>query len=105
MPSNPSSDQGSHGCARPDFDRLRRKGMPEVILADRKTMRGSLAIAGRFLGAQGRAILSRVPIVGLPTSVGYGLGGDGVAALLTMLQTCAPGLSFEELTDSASCVL
>jgi pyridinium-3,5-biscarboxylic acid mononucleotide synthase len=33
-----------------------------------------------------------VPVVGLPTSVGYGLGGGGVAALLSMLQTCAPGL-------------
>ncbi|HEY0753261.1 MAG TPA: nickel pincer cofactor biosynthesis protein LarB [Ktedonobacteraceae bacterium] len=34
-----------------------------------------------------------VPVIGLPTSVGYGLGGQGVAALLSMLQTCAPGLS------------
>ena len=33
-----------------------------------------------------------VPVVGLPTSVGYGMGGAGVAALLSMLQTCAPGL-------------
>ena len=34
-----------------------------------------------------------VPVIGLPTSIGYGLGGKGVAALLSMLQTCAPGLS------------
>jgi NCAIR mutase (PurE)-related protein len=34
-----------------------------------------------------------VPVIGLPTSVGYGLGGRGVAALLSMLQTCAPGLT------------
>jgi NCAIR mutase (PurE)-related protein len=34
-----------------------------------------------------------VPVVGLPVSVGYGLGGDGVAALYAMLQSCAPGLS------------
>jgi NCAIR mutase (PurE)-related protein len=33
-----------------------------------------------------------VAVIGLPTSVGYGLGGGGVAALLSMLQTCAPGL-------------
>lgn len=33
-----------------------------------------------------------VPVIGLPTSVGYGLGGGGLAALLSMLQTCAPGL-------------
>jgi pyridinium-3,5-biscarboxylic acid mononucleotide synthase len=34
-----------------------------------------------------------VPVVGLPTSVGYGMGGGGVAALSSMLQTCAPGLA------------
>ncbi|MCD6553972.1 MAG: AIR carboxylase family protein, partial [Anaerolineae bacterium] len=34
-----------------------------------------------------------VPVIGLPTSVGYGLGGRGVAALLTMLQTCSPGMA------------
>lgn len=33
-----------------------------------------------------------VPVIGLPTSVGYGLGGKGLAALLSMLQTCSPGL-------------
>jgi NCAIR mutase (PurE)-related protein len=34
-----------------------------------------------------------VPVIGLPTSVGYGMGGKGKAALLTMLQTCSPGLA------------
>ena len=33
-----------------------------------------------------------VPVIGVPTSTGYGLGGKGIAALLSMLQTCAPGL-------------
>lgn len=33
-----------------------------------------------------------VPVIGLPTSVGYGLGAGGVGALTTMLQSCAPGL-------------
>jgi NCAIR mutase (PurE)-related protein len=39
------------------------------------------------------ASLVAVPVVGLPTSTGYGLGGDGTAAILGMLQTCSPGLS------------
>lgn len=34
-----------------------------------------------------------VPVIGLPTPVGYGLGGEGQAALLAMLQSCAPGLT------------
>ncbi len=33
-----------------------------------------------------------VPVIGVPTSTGYGLGGDGTAALLAMLQSCSPGL-------------
>jgi NCAIR mutase (PurE)-related protein len=36
--------------------------------------------------------LVEVPVIGLPTPVGYGLAGAGVAALHSMLQTCAPGL-------------
>lgn len=36
--------------------------------------------------------LSTVPVIGLPTPIGYGAGGNGEAALLSMLQTCAPGL-------------
>jgi hypothetical protein len=34
-----------------------------------------------------------VPVIGLPTANGYGMGGGGVAALLSMLQSCAPGLA------------
>lgn len=34
-----------------------------------------------------------VPVIGLPTSVGYGFGGGGIGAMTTMLQSCAPGLS------------
>jgi len=33
-----------------------------------------------------------VPVIGLPTSVGYGVGAGGVGALTTMLQSCAPGV-------------
>jgi NCAIR mutase (PurE)-related protein len=202
-----------HDAARPDFGRQTRKGVPEVIIAERKTVEQSMEIAKRFLEATGRAILSRVPpelearlreefagqadlewlpvpraavlrhpdalppdaggrvgiitagtsdmpwaeeaallcremgcqvhtvydvgvaglhrlwgplqqlleevrvdvlvvaagmdgalpsvisglvdvpVIGLPTSVGYGMGGKGEAALLSMLQTCAPGMA------------
>jgi NCAIR mutase (PurE)-related protein len=37
--------------------------------------------------------LSHAPVIGCPTSIGYGAGGKGRAALLAMLQTCAPGLT------------
>ena len=34
-----------------------------------------------------------VPVIGLPTSVGYGASFGGVAALLAMLNACAPGVA------------
>lgn len=34
-----------------------------------------------------------VPVIGLPVSVGYGYGGDGTGALMSMLQSCSPGLA------------
>lgn len=48
-----------------------------------------------FAGREGAlptvvAGLVRAPVVGIPTSVGYGKGGRGEAALGAMLQSCAP---------------
>jgi NCAIR mutase (PurE)-related protein len=206
-------ESSTHEFVRPDFDRAKRKGVPEVILAEGKTTEHALHIARLFLERSGRALLSRVsldlearlrndfddgveldwyaaaraavlrkagiqvpltggrvgiltagtsdvpaaeeaamlcremgcqvhttfdvgvaglhrlfdplyemldehqvdvlivaagmdgalpsvvsglsdvPVIGLPTAVGYGVGGDGVAALYSMLQSCAPGMA------------
>ncbi len=37
--------------------------------------------------------LVSAPVVAVPTSVGYGASFDGLAALLTMLNACAPGVA------------
>jgi hypothetical protein len=37
--------------------------------------------------------LVSVPVIGVPTSVGYGVGIKGVGALMTMLQSCSPKLA------------
>ncbi len=37
--------------------------------------------------------LVNLPVIGVPTSVGYGIGAKGIAPLLTMLQSCSPGLA------------
>ena len=34
-----------------------------------------------------------VPVIGVPTSVGYGMGSGGIGALTSMLQTCTFGLA------------
>lgn len=72
---------GIHRLEQP-LRRLREEGADAVIVA--AGMDGALAsvVAG----------LVDVPVIGLPTPHGYGLGGAGVAALLAMLQTCSPGL-------------
>lgn len=33
------------------------------------------------------------PVIGVPSSSGYGYGGQGQAALMSMLQSCTPGLA------------
>ena len=37
--------------------------------------------------------LVNVPVIGLPISTGYGFGGKGQTALMSMLQSCALGLA------------
>jgi NCAIR mutase (PurE)-related protein len=37
--------------------------------------------------------LVNVPVIAVPTSVGYGASYGGLAALLTMLNSCAPGIA------------
>jgi pyridinium-3,5-biscarboxylic acid mononucleotide synthase len=43
--------------------------------------------------------LARVPVIAVPTSVGYGTGLGGVAALLTMLNSCAPGVTVTNIDN------
>jgi hypothetical protein len=48
-------------------------------------MEGALAsVVGGLVG---------VPVVALPTSIGYGTGHGGLSALLTMLNSCAANVS------------
>jgi NCAIR mutase (PurE)-related protein len=39
------------------------------------------------------ASLVDIPVIGVPTPTGYGYGGEGISALSSMLQSCAPGLA------------
>lgn len=39
------------------------------------------------------------PIVAVPTEVGYGANLNGIAALLTMLNTCSPGVTVVNIGD------
>ena len=67
------------------------------LLAHSKTIMGAsavVAVAG-MEGALASVVggLADCPVVAVPTSVGYGASFGGVAALLSMLNSCASGVS------------
>ena len=55
----------------------------------------AIVVAAGMEGALPTVIssLSPVPVIGVPVSTGYGLGGKGEAALYSILQSCSPGLT------------
>ena len=73
---------GLHRLSGP-LEEMRAAGVGAVVVA--AGMEGALpsVVAG----------LVAVPVIGLPTSSGYGFGGRGEAALMGMLQSCSPGLA------------
>ena len=66
------------------------------LLAHRNTIQSAhvLVVAAGMEGALPSVVagLVDVPVIGLPTSVGYGAGAGGFAALLSMLNSCAGGI-------------
>ena len=67
------------------------------VLSRRDVLRGArvVIVAAGMDGALPSVVagLIAAPVVALPTSVGYGAAFDGLAALLTMLNACAPGVA------------
>ncbi len=63
----------------------------EALVADQID---AVVVAAGMDGALPSLVAGLVPCptIGLPTPIGYGMGGQGQAALLAMLQSCAPGL-------------
>jgi NCAIR mutase (PurE)-related protein len=55
----------------------------------------ALVVVAGMEGALASVVSSMVniPVIGVPTSVGYGFGSNGIAALASMLQTCTFGLA------------
>jgi NCAIR mutase (PurE)-related protein len=67
------------------------------LLAHRATL-GSANVIVAVAGMEGAlpsvvAGLVECPVIAVPTSVGYGAGAGGFAALLSMLNSCAPGVA------------
>lgn len=55
----------------------------------------AIVVVAGMEGALASVVSSMVslPVIGVPTSIGYGFGSAGVAALASMLQSCAFGLA------------
>ena len=84
------------GC---EVDRIYDVGVAVIhrLLAQEERLQKAgcvIAVAG-MEGALGSVVagLVRCPVIGVPTSVGYGSSFHGFSALLTMLNSCAEGLA------------
>jgi NCAIR mutase (PurE)-related protein len=78
---------------------LHRLVVPLRTLADADV--DAIIVAAGMDGALPSVVagLVPVPVIGLPVSTGYGLGGNGEAALFSMLQSCAPGLAIVNIDN------
>lgn len=86
----------TYGCR---VERLHDVGVAGLhrLLACREAL-GRAAVIIAVAGMEGAlasviAGLVRAPVVAVPTSIGYGASFGGLAALLAMLNSCAPGVA------------
>jgi pyridinium-3,5-biscarboxylic acid mononucleotide synthase len=85
-----------HGAAVDRIDDVGVAGLHRLLgVRDRLAAADCLIVVAGMEGALPSVVggLTGVPIVAVPTSVGYGASLGGVAALLAMLNSCAPGVT------------
>jgi NCAIR mutase (PurE)-related protein len=85
-----------HGAGVERIDDVGVAGLHRLLEArDRFDGADCLVVVAGMEGALPSVVggLSGVPLVAVPTSVGYGASFGGLAALLAMLNSCAPGVT------------
>lgn len=85
-----------HGAGVERIDDVGVAGLHRLLEArDRFAAADCLVVVAGMEGALPSVVggLSGVPLVAVPTSVGYGASFGGLAALLAMLNSCAPGVT------------
>jgi len=85
-----------HGAAVDRIDDVGVAGLHRLLaVRDRLEAADCLVVVAGMEGALPSVVggLTGVPLVAVPTSVGYGASLGGVAALLAMLNSCAPGIT------------
>jgi NCAIR mutase (PurE)-related protein len=85
-----------HGAEVERIDDVGVAGLHRLLeVRDRFAAADCLVVVAGMEGALPSVVggLSGVPLVAVPTSVGYGASFGGLAALLAMLNSCAPGVT------------
>lgn len=85
-----------HGASVDRIDDVGVAGLHRLLgVRDRLAAADCLIVVAGMEGALPSVVggLTGVPIVAVPTSVGYGASLGGIAALLAMLNSCAPGVT------------
>lgn len=98
-----------YGCS---VDRIYDVGVAGIhrLLAYRSMIEEAdvIVVAAGMEGALASVVasLTPAPVIGLPTSVGYGANFEGLSALLGMLNSCATGVSVVNIDNGfgAGCV-
>lgn len=85
-------------------------GLQRVIYAVKAIKEFDADIAVVIAGREGAlpsviSSLLDIPIIGLPTSHGYGFGGSGISALMSMLQTCSLGIAVVNIDNGIAAAL
>lgn len=84
-----------HGTAVDRIEDVGVAGLHRLLaVRDRLTSADCLVVVAGMEGALPSVVggLTGVPLVAVPTSVGYGTGAGGLAAIMAMLNSCAPGI-------------
>jgi NCAIR mutase (PurE)-related protein len=85
------------GCHVHAFYDIGIAGIQRLFPALKKSLKEDVDAIIVIAGMEGAlptivSSLVAVPVIGVPSSAGYGRGGKGEGALISMLQSCSPGL-------------
>jgi NCAIR mutase (PurE)-related protein len=86
------------GCASNTYYDVGIAGMHRLLPALKGLMEKNVESVVVVAGMEGAlpsvvSSLVDVPVIGVPSSIGYGMGSGGIGALTSMLQTCTFGLA------------
>ncbi|ADM28503.1 1-(5-phosphoribosyl)-5-amino-4-imidazole- carboxylate (AIR) carboxylase [Ignisphaera aggregans DSM 17230] len=85
-------------------------GLHRVIEAVKRVKEEDVDVVIAIAGMEGAlpsvlASLLDIPVIGVPTSIGYGVGGKGKSALYSMLQACPLGLAVVNIDNGVNAAI